>query len=719
MKRKIALYTGGEIFNENSGQHHIAMGAILAVIGSRAKTELAERLEPMLQRSPYRGAPDRFVADGVAIAVQTLGWDASLAQHEHWVVAFHGFVGNWHDLARAHGLSLDGVASDAGRVAVFFARFGEAMFPWLRGEFALLIVDRKEQAVVAVRDVIGTRPLFHQVKDGLLFVASEIRQVLAGSNTPPSMNKVMMASYLLYRPIQQDLTLDQSVLRVMPGCVWRCAATNPEAAPRTQAYWTPPPTSESRRYDPAALAEQFRALLEQAVTRATPNHPFAVTLSGGLDSGTIWALVAEHAAQGDANAALGIPYSLVFPGMECDESSRIAAMRAKTGATQYVEINAAQVDPVVYLASLVERSDGYAMCTSFHIPLLSSRAATDGCRTLLVGYGEEWIRGSFRHLADDLLTGHWWSVLHTLMWATPYRAKGTPRSYRLLNQAGLGHLLRLLRLPRLFRQLVWGGLSRRKPALYRVQDRELPPPGKMDHHLQSQNSRRSRQRLCESLGLAQSTLIYESTEQLAASERVELRQPFNDLDLVEFAFRTPPRAFTGGILDKYLLRMAMADLLTPEVRELVDKTLFNEIAFPYACAALTEPASKHWQLVCQALVDEQVLDLLREEIAQYDGIGRDIRRPAFNFNDKSNLSRVITVGELYVLEQKAREFLTDLGESEMKKETATRANKPATNSPASQQRRYLKPEITSLQLAQVIQGGGGSNLDDSTRDAKF
>ena len=45
MKRKIALYTGGEIFNENSGQHHIAMGAILAVIGSRAKTELAERLE--------------------------------------------------------------------------------------------------------------------------------------------------------------------------------------------------------------------------------------------------------------------------------------------------------------------------------------------------------------------------------------------------------------------------------------------------------------------------------------------------------------------------------------------------------------------------------------------------------------------------------------------------------------------------------------------------
>lgn len=622
------------------------MGAILAVIGPRAKTELAERLEPMLQRSPYRGAPDRFVADGVAIAIQTLGWDASLAQHEHWVVAFHGFVGNWPDLAGAHGLSLAGIASDAGRVAVFFARFGEAMFPWLRGEFALLIIDRKEQAVVAVRDVIGTRPLFHQVKDGLLFVASEIRQVLAGSNTPPSMNKVMMASYLLYRPIQQDLTLDQSVLRVMPGCVWRCAATNPEAAPRTQAYWTPPPTSESRRYDLNALAEELRALLEQAVTRATPSHPFAVTLSGGLDSGTIWALVAEHAAQGDANAALGIPYSLVFPGMECDESSRIAAMRAKTGAAQFVEINAAQVDPVVCLVPLVERSDGFLMITNYHMPLLAHQAAGDGRATLLMGFGEEWIAGSFRYLADDLLTGHWWSVLHTLARATPYRVKGSPRSLRLLNASGLGRLLHLFR---------WGSPAKKHPALYLVQDRELPPPGRMGCDRPTLGSRRARQRLYQSLHLAQSTLIYEPTEQLAASNGMELRQPFNDLDLVEFAFRTPPRAFTGGIREKHLLRIAMAELLAPEVRDLLDKTLFDEAAFTYARAALAEPASLHWWLVRHELVDEQALDSLREQIAQHNGI-EHVEQNVFNFNELLNVLKVLKVAKLHVLERVACKF---------------------------------------------------------------
>ena len=56
----------------------------------------------------------------------------------------------------------------------------------------------------------------------------------------------------------------------------------------------------------------------------------------------------------------------------------------------------------------------------------------------------------------------------------------------------------------------------------------------------------------------------------------------------------------------------------------------------------------------------------------------------------------------------------------MNKEATRQANEPTTNPPASQQRRYLKPEITSLQLAQVIQGGGGSRLDDGgARDSRF
>jgi asparagine synthase (glutamine-hydrolysing) len=626
------------------------VGAILAIFGPRPRADLEQRLEQMLHRSTYRGKPIRYVEDGFVVAVQSLGWDASLAQHAHWVVAFHGFVGNWRDLAHACGLSLDEATSDAERVALCYSRFGDAIFPWLRGEFAMLIIDLKEQTVVAVRDVIGTRPLFHQHADGLMFIASEIRQVLAGSSTQPAMNRMVMASYLLYRPVQQDLTLDQSVRRVVPGSVWQYIPTKPDGTPHSQPYWTPPPTNESRRYNSAALAEELRALLDQAVTRATPSHSFAVALSGGLDSATIWALVANHAARGDADAAMGVPYSMVFPGMECDESVRIAAMRAKTGAEQYVEIDAASVDPLDYLEPDLAGSDGYLGCTSFHITLLSSRASAARCNSILTGFGEVWVKGSFRFLADDLSTGHWFSLLHTLANASPYRAKGRPRMPRLLNAAGLGRLVRLIRFfnPRAH--------QRRRPVLCRLPITGLPCTGIRDRNLSPRGHRYARQGLYHSLDLAQSSLVYEGSEQLAARGGVEIRQPLNDLDLVNFAFTTPPRAFTGGVREKHLLRIAMVDLLAPELRDLTVKTLFNEHAIPYVQAALREPVSAHWNLVRLGLVDALALDALRDELAECELTSSASESISLAPNTNSAASTTLLLSDLYLLEHKSRRF---------------------------------------------------------------
>ncbi len=570
------------------------MGAILAVIGHRPQQELAGKLTSMLQRSPYRGEPQPWAEPGLAIAVQSLGWDASLARHEQWIVATQGYISNWDDLARDRDWPLTGLTTDAQRLAAGFSRFGEAVFPWLRGEFALLIYDRQQQTVLAVRDAIGARPLFFQVEDGLLFMASEIRQVLAGSGTAPTPNKAMLGSYLLRCPIQQDLTLDQSVRRVVPACAWRYSCKQPDTAPRLQAYWTPPPVSPSRRYQSETLTQTFRALLEQAVTRATPAHPFAVCLSGGLDSGAVWGLVAHRAAQGDAHAAQGVPCSLVFPGMDCDESPRIAAMRAFTRAARYLETDAARVDPVAALAAAIERTDGFVHGTGYFMALLAGSTAADGRGTLLTGYGEEWVGGSFRYLADDLRVGRWWSVFRTLRQATPYRVKGTPRWPGLLNDCGLGRLNRLRR---------WRkpAPTSPQPVRYSIQPQAIPPL--LTHLRPEPRASGDRRRLFQLLHQAQSTLLYEAVEQLAAADGVELRHPFNDLDLVEFAFRTPPRAFTGGIRHKHLLRVALHDQLAPSVRDLLDKTLFNEVVAPYTRALAVKSATAFESLVLLGLLN--------------------------------------------------------------------------------------------------------------------
>lgn len=101
----------------------------------------------------------------------------------------------------------------------------------------------------------------------------------------------------------------------------------------------------------------------------------------------------------------------------------------------------------------------------------------------------------------------------------------------------------------------------------------------------------------------------------------------------------------------------MAELLAPEVRELLDKTTFEETAFPYARAALTETASMHWQLVRQELVDEQALDSLRGELARRHGIEQRVEQHGFDFNEHINLLlKVLRVAGLHVLERVARKF---------------------------------------------------------------
>ena len=136
------------------------MGAILAVFGEAGDQELPERLEKMIAVSPYRGTAERILAPGAAMAIQTLGWDASIANVGDLVVAFHGFIGNWDELAPALGLRFADDASNAERLGVAFESVGERLFAQVRGKFAFVILDRRSGLVTAARDVYGVRPLF-------------------------------------------------------------------------------------------------------------------------------------------------------------------------------------------------------------------------------------------------------------------------------------------------------------------------------------------------------------------------------------------------------------------------------------------------------------------------------------------------------------------------------------------------------------------------------
>ncbi len=276
------------------------MGAVFAILGEASDPDLGDCLQRMLARSPYRGKPEFLVEGPLAIGIQSLGSDASLANAGNWLVAFHGYVGNWAELAAERGWRFGDGASNADRIAVGYEDLGERLFAKLRGEWALLIWNRRERVLIAARDVVGCRPLFMHRYGGRLFLATEIRQVLAGSGAELSCNPGAAADYHLVRYPEAGRTVFEGVER-MPGGVARTfKADGSGAATRYIDFWRPPQVPRGKR-NFGDLVDELRGLLDTAVKRAIPDIGAGVSLSGGMDSSSVWATLVSICGKGRAS----------------------------------------------------------------------------------------------------------------------------------------------------------------------------------------------------------------------------------------------------------------------------------------------------------------------------------------------------------------------------------------------------------------------------------
>jgi asparagine synthetase B (glutamine-hydrolysing) len=573
------------------------MGAIVAIMGEAGDRELPERLEKMLQRSAYRGSPERYFEHGLAIGIQTLGWDASLATSGNWTVAMHGFIGNWCELAPAHGFDFPDDADNATKLALAYERLGSEMFAKLRGEFAIVVYDRSERRLLAVRDVPGCRPLFSGSFDGRTSLATEIRQVLAGADSQPEADREGLLQEIFWVWPDRTRTHFRGVFRPLPGLATSIGGTRAEGTNNGVSFWQPP-SEERGSYDFDALSAELGCLLDQAMDRWTPDRPFAVGMSDGVDSTTLWSLVTARARSGDTRSSMGSAYSLVFPEDDRGEIDIIEATHREL-ATEGVLVDGTGHHYLEHLADMAERVDGLYTGQLSALDLLAARVCCDGRHTLMLGIGgDEWLAGNLGHLADDLFFGRPLGFFADLF---RFRlSPGTSRA-RFVARYTLFPLIRRLtsRLQAKRRQ-AWPRHGR-VPTVESESDRI----GLLDADRDISRSRRS---LLNSLAYVQDSHEYDTWEQIVAQHHVELRHPFTDLDIIEFAFQTPGRAGTHGYRAKHLLRASVVDVLPPTVQRRNTKTLYPTFDRDDPKRLHVEMPLPDWQLARHRIIDVSDLE---------------------------------------------------------------------------------------------------------------
>ena len=260
----------------------------------------------------------------------------------------------------------------------------------LRGMFAFGLYDQRRGLILA-RDRMGIKPLYYFASPGALLFASEVRALAASGKVPNEREPEALAGFLLAGSVPAPLTITKGV-RCLPAghyLVWR------DGGIQVQKYW-------DLRFEASdqggRAASDLRAELEDTVARhLVSDVPLGVFLSGGVDSAALVALASR------VSSSELTTLTVVFNEREFSEGSA-AAKIADHFHTRHQEVLVTESDfrqelPAVLAAMDQPTNDG--VNTYF----VSKAARQAGLTVVLSGLGGDEVFWGYRHyrrLADGL-----------------------------------------------------------------------------------------------------------------------------------------------------------------------------------------------------------------------------------------------------------------------------------------------------------------------------
>ncbi len=434
--------------------------------------------------------------------------------------------------------------SDAALVLRAYAQWGADCFTHFVGEFALAILDERRGELVCARDQLGDRTLFYSLHGTRLVVASEPWAASAANDSGAGINERALASFFALQVPEDGQTLFPNVYELLPAHVMVVNATGE----RKWRYWRPDPTKRLRGKSDAEYAARFRALLEESVRcRLRSMTPVGVLMSGGLDSSSVASLASRMLSPTPITSI-----SYVFDELtDCDERKYIETMIARW-KVRSLQIpcddawplkdwtnwprNPNQPEPNPYRL-LKERA--YA------------RAHAEGLRVLMPGaFGDELYDGEENWLADLI--------------AEKRLKEAWLELNRHLKYAGLRRVLASSYFRRVGSRLVHAILGSDRSRRRQI---ALPwltsfSAGQLDENPTALDPALEHKRNIISLEAAWSS----SSEIFHASRHsLELRHPYRDRRLVEFALSLPAHQLYNRGYFKYILRNAMWGILPDAV----------------------------------------------------------------------------------------------------------------------------------------------------------
>ncbi|HEY0428210.1 MAG TPA: asparagine synthase (glutamine-hydrolyzing) [Pyrinomonadaceae bacterium] len=281
------------------------MCGIVGTVYNNSRSASREIIEKMNRCIAHRGPDDDgfYFHENVALAMRRLAI-IDLAHGKQpihnrdktkWIV-FNGEIYNYQELRE--DLDRRGYEfytnSDTEAIVHLYDEYGADCVQFLRGMFAFAIWDERDKSLFVARDRVGKKPVLysHQPNGDLIF-GSEFQALLAHPDVSREVDEKAIDGYLSYLCVPAPQTAFRQIRKLEPAHWLRWKDGQIE----TKRYWQPDFSKKIKISEREAEEETLRILRESTRLRMISEVPLGAFLSGGVDSSTVVALMAEASEQ--------------------------------------------------------------------------------------------------------------------------------------------------------------------------------------------------------------------------------------------------------------------------------------------------------------------------------------------------------------------------------------------------------------------------------------
>ncbi len=557
------------------------MCGIAGIINHRSSPDAPGIVEAMNQVQAHRGPDgsglfkDRDVVLGhrrLAVIDLATGDQPLSNEDETVTVIFNGEIYNYQKLRndleeRGHHFKTQ---SDTEVIVHLYEELGGECTSLLDGMFSFAVYNSQTRRVLLGRDRTGQKPLYYFMQNGMLVFASELAALKCHPAMPRELDPAAVSDYLSFQYVPGPGTIFRNVFKLAPGHQLEFRINEGTVSIRSYRRLDYS-LKQSSSFEESS--RELRRLVEKAVTkRLISDVPLGAFLSGGVDSTIITALAARQRAPERTLA-----FTIGFDDDRYDERSFAAraADSINTATGNALRHKMAIVDPgdfsvVEKLAEICE--EPYADASILPTFLLSRFArhdvkvalSGDGADEVFCGY-ERYLAMRYASRMDALPEAMRKTLLESLSRMFPDRGERTfsGRTRRFLRvaaaPAGRRYFEMLNRCPAKTKALLFG--DRLRDALRRDSAEYF---NSLTWELSSFNKTEQLSELDFHTYLPGDILFKVDMASMATG--LEVRSPFLDREVIDFATHLPLSYKLDGSSRKHILLEAFKDLLPPAIR---------------------------------------------------------------------------------------------------------------------------------------------------------